>query len=456
MRIVVCVRIGRGGELGPFDAAAYETALRQGGEVILLSMCPSSDNDALLRLTRLGASQAVLLSDKAFAGADTLATAYTLSKAIEKLSPDYVFCGRQTLIGDTAQTGPMTAALLGISLVQGVMKIEADGDAFLCSTRTSSDITVKSPALLTFERTCELRLPKLRSRLGTLIKWNASDLNSDPSRIGLVGSPTRVVSSFENQSGKRRCKFIKRSELDSVIKDALKKSSDILTKKESEYKLPSQAVLCVGDAPTDFAKMICDDPCAVYPKDENELVSLINEKKPLAVFFGSDADSKRLAAFSAVKLSLGLCADLTSVEYDGESIYMYRPAFSGTLIAKIKSLTVPTMATVRSSEKESSDMIIAAGYGVKDSLERVKELADFYGASLASSRRMTDSALMLYEKQVGLTGRTVAPAVYLAIGISGAVHHVAGMESSGTVIAINPDKNAQIFEYADYGILEEF
>jgi hypothetical protein len=163
-----------------------------------------------------------------------------------------------------------------------------------------------------------------------------------------------------------------------------------------------------------------------------------------------------LPAELAAELSLGLCADCTSLEYDGTDIYMYRPALSGSVIAKIKSLTAPTLATVRTAEKESSDMTVAVGYGARGSLERVKALADSYGAALASSRRMTDSALMPYENQVGLTGRTVAPAVYLAIGISGAVHHIVGMERSGTVIAINPDKNAPIFEYADYGILEEF
>ena len=63
---------------------------------------------------------------------------------------------------------------------------------------------------------------------------------------------------------------------------------------------------------------------------------------------------------------------------------------------------------------------------------------------------------MPYEKQVGLTGTSISPPVYIAIGISGAVHHIAGIERSGTVIAINPDKNAPIFEYADYGIVDEF
>ena len=102
MKIVVCIRQGLDGEISPFDASAYEAALRfNDAEVVLLSMASLSSKDFLLNLTRLGAKKAVLLNDKAFAGADTLATAYTLSLAIKKLAPEIVICGRQTLIGDT-------------------------------------------------------------------------------------------------------------------------------------------------------------------------------------------------------------------------------------------------------------------------------------------------------------------------------------------------------------------
>ena len=75
----------------------------------------------------------------------------------------------------------------------------------------------------------------------------------------------------------------------------------------------------------------------------------------------------------------------------------------------------------------------------------------------AGDRNRTNNLLITdYEMQVGLTGKTVSPPVYIAVGVSGAVHHIAGMQRAGTVIAINPDKNAPIFEYADYGIVEEF
>ena len=123
MKIVVCIRQGLDGEINPFDACAYEEALKIGGEITLLSMGPLTARDFLLRLTRLGAKKAILLSDKAFAGADTLATAYTLALAIEKLKPDYIFCGRQTLVGDTAQTGPMLSVYAKTNIITNVMGV---------------------------------------------------------------------------------------------------------------------------------------------------------------------------------------------------------------------------------------------------------------------------------------------------------------------------------------------
>ena len=185
----------------------------------------------------------------------------------------------------------------------------------------------------------------------------------------------------------------------------------------------------------------------------DEIAKLIEEKQPSAVLWGSDSKSKRLSSQVAAKLNLGLCADCTLLETDGEELLMYRPALSGSIIAKIKSLTKPAMATVRTTDNGVKDIIVGAGYGVKDNYEEIKAFAQKIGADFAATRKLVDNGIAPYENQVGLTGKTVSPPVYIALGISGAVHHIVGMERAGTVIAINPDKNAPIFDYADYGII---
>ena len=86
-------------------------------------------------------------------------------------------------------------------------------------------------------------------------------------------------------------------------------------------------------------------------------------------------------------------------------------------------------------------------------IEKIKAFADSINADMATTRKAVDNNILPYSLQVGLTGKTVSPPVYIAIGISGAVHHIVGMQQAGTVIAINPDKDAPIFDYADYGII---
>ena len=99
--------------------------------------------------------------------------------------------------------------------------------------------------------------------------------------------------------------------------------------------------------------------------------------------------------------------------------------------------------------------MVAAGYGAKDNLDTVRDFAEKYSAELVTTRKSVDNDILPYTMQVGLTGKTVSPLVYIAIGVSGAVHHIAGMQKSGTIIAINPDKDAPIFDYADFGIVDD-
>ena len=131
---------------------------------------------------------------------------------------------------------------------------------------------------------------------------------------------------------------------------------------------------------------------------------------------------------------------------------MYRPARGGNITAKIKCLTKPQMATVRCSEK-SDEIVIAGGKGIAHIPEILTKFQQKYGGETAASRALVDMGKMPYEAQVGLTGKSISPKVYIAIGISGAVHHIVGMKNSGTVIAINSDKNASVFDYADYGVI---
>ena len=457
MKIVVCIRQGLDGEINPFDAAAYEEALRiEGAEITLLSMGAPSVGDFLIRISRLGANRIILLSDKAFAGADTLATAYTLSLAIKKLSPDYVFCGRQTLIGDTAQTPPMLGEILGCGIISNVMKINSvTGEGIECETREEGVIYSTSPALITVERINHLRLPKLRSKACELEIWGYSDIGADVSRCGLAGSPTRVIKTFENESGKRKCKFITHDELKFAIEEGLSKFRNKVSEVEKGDREYLPTVISVGEAPLSFARTICKSPILLPLTNADEIVKQIKQISPNAVIWGSDVKSKRISSAVAARLGLGLCADCTKLTCEGGELIMYRPALAGSIIAKISSNTRPGMATVRCESNGLSDIIVGVGYGAKDELDKVKAFAKELSADLASSRRLVDNDYMPYKSQVGMTGKSVSPAVYIAIGISGAVHHIAGVEKSGTIIAINPDKNAPIFDYADYGILEK-
>ena len=237
----------------------------------------------------------------------------------------------------------------------------------------------------------------------------------------------------------------------SVIKEALVKESNTVKIEASEKKLKN--VLIVTEQPRAMAESISDDITVIEKDTAENIAALIKEKQPDVVLWPSDVWSRRTAPQVSAMLNTGLCADCTALETDGEQLFMYRPAFSGNVIAKIRCVTRPQMATVRTTLDDVAEIIVSAGKGVKECYGAVEEMAQKYNAELAASRGLVDIGFAPYEQQVGLTGKTVSPKVYIAVGISGAVHHIVGMEQSGTVIAINPDKNAPIFEYADYGVI---
>jgi electron transfer flavoprotein beta subunit len=200
----------------PFDEFALEEGLltkeKYGGEVHVISMGPPQAVEILKNALAVGADKVYLLSDSAFAGADTLATAYTLAKTIEKIGEvDLVICGKQAIDGDTAQVGPGIATRLGIPQLTYVAKVREIDPAkkkivverMLENGREVVESSL--PAVITVMK--DINDPRLPSLLGikkaakaTIPTWTAKDLGVDENRVGLKGSPTWVWKVFSPES----------------------------------------------------------------------------------------------------------------------------------------------------------------------------------------------------------------------------------------------------------------
>jgi electron transfer flavoprotein beta subunit len=204
------IREGVDSVVNPEDLNAVEAALelrdRLGGEVIAVSMGPPQAEDALKEVLAMGVDEGYLLTDRALAGADTLATAYSLSRAVAKLGNfDLVICGRQAIDGDTAQVGPQLAEFLKIPQITYVCGLEIDGEHVVAERHLEDSfetVKAKMPALLTVMR--EINRPRYPTMSGIRLafreksvqKWAAKDFDAEPWRIGFDGSPTWVKTTF--------------------------------------------------------------------------------------------------------------------------------------------------------------------------------------------------------------------------------------------------------------------
>jgi len=196
--------------MNPYDQHALEEAVllkeAHGGEVTVITMGPPQAEEMLREAISCGADRAVLISDRAFAGADTWATAYTLEKAVKTLGEfDLILCGKQAIDGDTAQVGPGLATRLDIPFMTCVQKIREAGNAQLVVERMMDDgydvMSVGLPALLTVVKDInEPRVPSLKGKMkakkAEIVHLTADAIGADSSCIGLPGSPTKVVRVF--------------------------------------------------------------------------------------------------------------------------------------------------------------------------------------------------------------------------------------------------------------------
>lgn len=447
-RIVVLLKYFKG-ELNPFDGAALECALQTGAkEIIALTMSPLGVKSALQSLTRLGV-RCVLVSDSLYAGSDTQATSRVLEMALRRLEPDCIFCGRQSVDGDTAQVPSMLAQRLGFDIRAKVMNF--DGEKF--TLRSGETVFPQEKTIYTFEKIYTLRFPSIFSKAGEVEVWDNSLLQIPKENCGQLGSPTRVIKSYESNVGRRACQFVDFSRFEEIIKTALwKKTAENF--QDCEEKLDE--VYYVGNV-DDRAQRIAKKAVALHigGKSVEQIAQELQEKNVKTVLFEDSEELKILAAKVAVLTGAGLCADCISFRVESGRLIMTRPALGGNITADIVCDNEMAFATVRTAKKGDGDIIFSVGKGAVAYLEKIKKLAEKYNAKLCCSRAVADSGALPYEMQVGLTGKTVCPKAYVAFGISGAVQHTCAISGSGTVIAVNVDKEARIFDYADYGIISD-
>ena len=206
------IREGVPSIINPDDKHAIEAALKlkeeHSGNVTVISMGPPQADDAMREALAMGVDDAILLCDRAFAGADTLATSYTLATCIKKLEKyDLVICGRQAIDGDTAQIGPQMAEYLGLPQITYVKNLEVDKDGKTVRLERALEdgyekVETTLPALLTVIKDLNApRYPSVRGIVEALnereIKvWTAEDIGADPDSVGLNGSPTTVKRTF--------------------------------------------------------------------------------------------------------------------------------------------------------------------------------------------------------------------------------------------------------------------
>lgn len=562
------VREGVPAVINPPDLHAIEEAVRlkerYGAKTIVITMGPPQADSALREALAMGIDEAYLISDRAMAGADTWATSYTISKAVQKLGgADLILFGRRAVDGETEQVGPQTGKWLGLPVIGYVSEIKKlEKDKIIVTRTTEFDeevIEAPIPTVLTMlEVANKPRQPDIlsliKAKTAKITVWNKDDIKAEPDKIGLAGSPTKVIK-VQPPPKTRKAEIIDgRKDIEKAAKWFLDKIFESLKEDEStlkEYVKPKPKVKVngeiwvyidhIGEKPNRAsfeimgeARRIADlmdtslsavivggeatksliDETFEYGADkvyfvetkgfdryDNEvytraLATVIKKYKPEAVFFPGTKNTRELASTTAIEVNTGLIADCTNFDVDDKGVLLStRPDFGGKEMSTIICPKHrPVMVTVRAGvfmplprvqgrkgelvreeiddlftrlkvldyrviEKRNilaeADIVVGVGRGIRspENIKMAEELASLLGGVVGVSKPLADMGWYPKERQVGQTGTTIRPKVYIALGVSGAVQHLVGILSSRKIGAINLDPSAPIFENCDFGVV---
>jgi len=571
----VIQREGVPSEINPFDLLGINMAvdLKDGPDdsLVALSMGPPNAAEGLTQCYALGADRGILLSDRALAGSDTLATAQALALALQRESPDLIVCGRNSSDAETGQVGPEVAELMGLPHISNVRKLDVDraGNRIVAERATDEGYQVIEcplPAVVCVtEGAGQERYPgrdeMTEAQERSIEQLTCADLTDDLSLFGLEGSPTWVED----------IRLVEPDRLAVVIReetpeDAARQVADMLRDRLSalsaaadsgpgdtvlpRYTGGDRSIWVVAELAADGVRQVTLEMLgkarALTPITQSEVVAVviqdgelaleittqlaeagadriltldttdlgvlcgrgvsralsdaIGDNPPYAILFAATADGRDLAARIAARRRLGLTGDAIDLEINNAGqLVQLKPALGGNVVAPILSKTLPNLVTLRPGvlspgtpepgataaveaipasptddvdvilvsqhiseehgalELTSAEVVVGLGMGIgEDNVAAAQQLASSIGASICTTRNVVHSGWLPHHIQVGISGRTIAPQVYLAVGIRGAFNHTVGIQKAGVILAINRNHRAAIFRAADYGIVGDW
>ena len=544
------VRDGLELEMNPYCRRAVTAGVAlaaAGGRCTVLTLGPPSAADCLREAIAWGADDGVLVTDPAFAGSDTLATARALAAAVRALGVgvDAVICGRNSVDADTAQVPAELAELLDLPLLAAVRELGLEGRRLRVRCETD-DGTVDREADLPAVISCAERLcepckvpPEGRAEVASerIRRLDAAALGAGP--WGQEGSPTRVGRVRHLAAERQRLR------LDGPVHEQVRRAVALLEERRAldsgggwggtgtvaaplhRGASPWVAVLADPDRPRATRELLgtaarlaaeqggevlalgagaMPPEAAAWGADAVALISgasleedvsaaaaaWCTAHRPWALLLPATMWGREVGSRIAARLGAGLVGDAVDLDVEDGRLVGWKPAFGGSLVAAITADSPTQLATVRPGSLPllaprrgvrartepalmagsrgralitarhrvddpdalaRAEAVVAVGGGVPpEAYPRLRPLLDALGAEMAATRRVTDQGWLPRSRQVGITGHSVSPRLYVALGIAGKFNHAVGTRGAGTVLAVNSNPQALIFEAADIGL----